>query len=207
MATPAYLDWRARLNELHEAGLRIESLVHWSRGVEVQHVPPNIQRALECNGALPPPLVAACVDLACQRCQSRRGGFQWPVVGAFTRAECRVSGCHQWKLGAGLRSMRRGRSGLCVSDLAPAQRVAGQTHPRLLQPTELWLAWRDGQGGVRAWVDPSMRPVPSQEQARVDSQALWFWLGIVQADDGTGLYCSCLTCGLPAGLPVSHMLP
>ena len=84
LATPAYLDWRARLNEL-------ESLVHWSRGVEVQHVPPNIQRPPECNGALPPPLVAACVDLACHRCQSRRGGFQWPVVGAFTRAECLVS--------------------------------------------------------------------------------------------------------------------
>ena len=62
LAMSAYLDWRARLNELHETGLRIESLVHWSRGVEVQHVPPNIQRPLECDGALPPPLVAACVD-------------------------------------------------------------------------------------------------------------------------------------------------
>ena len=56
---------------------------------------------------------------SCHRCQSRRGGFQWPVVGAFTRAECLVSAaCPPWRLGHGcsktaadLRSMRRGRFG------------------------------------------------------------------------------------------------
>ena len=38
LATPAYLDWRARLRELHEAGRNIKCLVHWSRGIEIQHV-------------------------------------------------------------------------------------------------------------------------------------------------------------------------
>ena len=37
LATPAYRDWRHRLRELYEAGDRVGCLVHWSRGLEVQH--------------------------------------------------------------------------------------------------------------------------------------------------------------------------
>ena len=48
-------------------------------------------------------------------------------------------------------------------------------------------------------------PVASREQARGDvqaraSRALWYWLGALQADDGTRLYCACrgLVCSPPS---------
>ncbi|CAE7648370.1 unnamed protein product, partial [Symbiodinium necroappetens] len=61
-------------------------------------------------------------------------------------------------------------SGLAVSDILPThvyvlvERVAQNSHPRLVQGAELWLTWRDWRQGERRWRDPSMEPVASRAQ-------------------------------------------
>ena len=161
LATPAYLDWRARLRKLYEAGDRVGCLIHWSRGLEVQHIPPVFERPAECDLA-PNSYIAACTDLQCSRYARRRGGFEFPFIGTFTRKDVLVEEGLPPLAAFALAKARPSVVGLArLYNLV--QQVARHTHPKLVRGTEIWLVWRDWKQGERRWREPSFYPVASRE--------------------------------------------
>ena len=184
----------------------------------MQHFPPHFDRLPELPGILPPVRVAACGAADCVRCQTGRGGFQFPWIGPYTRRAVLVDpGVGPQQAWAQVSASQDRSSeeevlqawpGLTIDDVLPTHvnrlvcviaEQEQQEHPRLASAADLWRAWRLWQQGERRWRETAYEPVASREVAIHDPVArsgrtLWMWLGSLEANIQT-MYLPCGACG------------
>eukprot|EP00438_Fugacium_kawagutii_P008810 Skav212803 [mRNA] locus=scaffold1633:188919:189716:- [translate_table: standard] len=84
LATAAWMEFSAHVQELLEQGRRGSAVRLWKSVFEVVHLGSPSSGVLQ-HPDMPPLARVPCTTLPCQRCELRRGGFQFPWIGCWNR--------------------------------------------------------------------------------------------------------------------------
>ena len=155
LATAAWLDFKAHILRLLEAGHLGLARELWESVVEIDHHPALPLSALSIEG-LPPIKRMPCLVQPCTRCSTKRGGFKFPWIGLWTKRAVLVRAdrppSEAWRryseCGAQLSfdEVRRASLRVSAAELAPQHvvdltaAVASEQSP--LEISDFFLAWR-----------------------------------------------------------------
>ena len=194
LATAAWLDFKAHILRLLEAGHVGLARELWASVVEIDHHPALPISALSIEG-MPPIKRMPCLIEPCQRCSTKRGGFRFPWIGLWTKRAVLVQAnrppSEAWRLYSesdahlSFDEIRRASIGISAVELVPQHVVelteAVASDRSSLAISDLFLAWRFWQGERLTWREPSVVSLPPRSWARSPGawagRALWGWLG------------------------------
>ena len=213
----AQTSFEGYVRQLVEAGRMADARRLWDSVVEIQHLPLPDPQPIRPIPGLPPMRRAVCCAENCVRCETQRGGFQFPWVGRWTNRGALVwPGTHPadaWQRYAStpgtldLLQLNMLANDVTAEDLCP-----GNWHAALQLTSnaigcaplaEVALQWRQWQLGSRFWVDPapdvSQQPFGTIQGARQFARrSLNGWLAMSRTRPEVGLPPACRWCGTPS---------
>ena len=196
--TAAWMDFSNYVRGLLHAGRAAEARLLWESVVEAIHNGTNPNVEILGIPEVPGVCRIPCMESPCVRCDTRRGGFQFPFVGIWTRtavlaragdtAQCVWERYHASGETFELLALQRVASGVTHEQLLPSH--AGGFLARLalcrdgITMQELFELWRSWQQGSCTWVEPWTGCggiVQANDERRRAGAALRCILGAVEA--------------------------